>query len=559
MAPLLLLAALPQPLGGSGGSVGPAGRPGPQCPALYVSEPARPGPKVRALLPDGSGAAGGAKRSGPGAPPEHDALLPDPSPGASFGHPPRIFRLDFGVSPRRCRGPDRVYLACARPTGSYECLTLALRSRCENRTERQGRGGQGRGGRRGQACPPGGVAGGALRDSRPAPGGPGAGPQAPAEAALRRAAGAQPVPPAARAPSCSCPQLLVPPAARAPSRSLPVVSPSPTAAPCELDENTRRCHRQQLPSHESCRMYQTCHHAVLISGGWQEQITCPHHARNLRLFAQMLGRIGFRQEHIEAFFAGDSQAPGIDQLLQRAPAFSLPHSALDWEERGAEVGDVYPAAEKRLSRSHLALGCRGLLYADSLVLYLNSPGGRDGTMLLWASKENGSERPRGGAERTGPPRISRWSADPRERYPVAELLADLEGCNARSVFLFLDRSYPGPLARKLLASGRHGNVVLVSGQLGSDVARGSAPSEFWARPQPAQCLLQDLGQVGGPAAAGSSPGATLQLLNVTLAGAPCHSTPPRTEDKRRREFLGCQNLPTRLWCQATHTPQQDDA
>lgn len=79
---------------------------------------------------------------------------------------------------------------------------------------------------------------------------------------------------------------------------------------------------------------------------------------------------------------------------------------------------------------------------------------------------------------------------------MAELLADLEGCNARSVFLFLDRSYPGPLARKLLASGRHGNVVLVSGQLGSDVARGSAPSEFWARPQPAQCLLQDLGQVG---------------------------------------------------------------
>ncbi|CAM2100730.1 unnamed protein product [Caretta caretta] len=63
----------------------------------------------------------------------------------------------------------------------------------------------------------------------------------------------------------------------------------------------------------------------------------------------------------------------------------------------------------------------------------------------------------------------------------------------------------------------------------------------------------------GPRAAGSSPGATLQLLNVTLAGAPCHSTPPRTEDKHRRVFLGCQNLPTRLCCQATHTPQQDDA
>ncbi|CAM4614168.1 unnamed protein product [Lepidochelys olivacea] len=306
--------------------------------------------------------------------------------------------------------------------------------------------------------------------------------------------------------------------ARAPSRSLPVVSPSPAAAPCELDENRRRCHRQQLPSHKTCRMYQTCHHAVLISGSWQEQITCPHHARNLRLFAQMLGQNGFRQEHIEAFFTGDGQAPGQGAALG---------------PRGR--GGGRRLAEKRQIRSHLALGCRGRLYADSLVLYLNSPG----TMLLWASKENGS-------------------ADPRERYPVAELLADLEGSNARSVFLFLDRSYPGPLARKLLASGRHGNMVLVSGQLGSHVARGSAFSEFWARPQPDQCLLQDLGQAG-LRAAGSSPGATLQLLNVTLAGAPCHSTLPRTEDKRRREFLGCQNLPTRLWCQATHMPQQDDA
>ncbi|CAM5146794.1 unnamed protein product [Eretmochelys imbricata] len=518
MAPLLLLAALPQPLGG--GSVGPAGRPGPQCPALYVSEPARPGPKVRALLPDGSGAAGGAKRSGPGAPPAQDALLPDPSPGASFGHPPRIFRLDFGVSPRRCRGPDRVYLAAARtgPSG-------------KGAAGRAGEAAGARGGRREES-----LAG--LCEIHVLP--PVVAAQDPRRPQRLHCVELQGLSP--------CPQLPVPPAARAPSRSLPVVSPSPTAAPCELDENTRRCHRQQLPSHESCRMYQTCHHAVLISGGWQEQITCPHHARNLRLFAQMLGRIGFRQEHIEAFFAGDGQAPGQGAAL--GPRVTA-------RGGGAEVGDVYPAAEKRLSRSHLALGCRGLLYADSLVLYLNSPGGRDGTMLLWASKENGSG-PGAALREPGPPG-SPGGGRPQGALPCAELLADLEGCNARSVFLFLDRSYPGPLARKLLASGRHGNVVLVSGQLGSDVARGSAPSEFWARPQPAQCLLQDLGQVGGPAAAGSSPGATLQLLNVTLAGAPCHSTPPRTEDKRRREFLGCQNLPTRLWCQATHTPQQDDA
>ncbi|XP_038277915.2 uncharacterized protein LOC119863467 [Dermochelys coriacea] len=507
MAPLLLLllAALPQPLGGSGRfaqprlrrwgaaalrhlQAAPRGGPGPECPALYVSEPARPGHKVWALLPDGSGAAGGANRSGPGAPPAHDALLLlDPSPGASFGHPLRLFHLDFGVSPGRCRGPDRVYL------GSYECLSLALRSRCENRTKRHGRGGQGKR-----------EAAGARRARREEPL---AGlceihflPLVVAALDPRRQQRLHCVELQGFSP---CPQLL------------PIVSPSPAAAPCELDKNTRRCHRQQLPSHKSCRMYQTCDHAVLISGGWQEQITYPHHARNLQLFAQMLRQNGFRQEHIKAFFAGNGQAPGA-----------------------AEVGDVYPATEKRLIRSHLALVCRTRLCADSLVLYLNSPTRSDGTMLLWDSNENGI-------------------ADPKERYPVAELLTDLEGCNARRVFLFLDQSYPGPLARKLLASGRHGNVVLVSSQKGSDVTRGSAFSEFWAGLQPDQCLLQHLRQEG-PQAAGSSPGATLQLLNVTLAGAPCHSTPPLTEDERRREFLGCQNLPTMLWYQAMHTQRQDD-
>ncbi|CAM5093027.1 unnamed protein product [Natator depressus] len=409
MAPLLLLAALPQPLGGSGrfaqprlrGAAAlrrvlaapwaPRGGPGPECPALYVSEPARPGPKVRALLPDGSGAAGGATRSGPGAPPAHDALLLDPSPGASFGHPPRLFRLDFGVSPRRCRGPDRVYL------GSCECLTLALRSRGENRTERRGRGGQG------QGRPP--------------------GPGAPAERSRWRGS----------ARFTSCPwwwQRRTPGARRGCTASgcrgsarVPGRSPS-APAPRPLPESWTRTRAGAAGS--------SCPPTSPAAGTRPATTPCSSQgwpgwgaAGRNRSPTPTTPATCFRQEHIEAFFAGDGQAPG---------------------------------------------------------------------------NENGS-------------------ADPRERYPVAELLADLEGCNARRVFLFLDRSHPGPLARKLRASGRLGNVVLVSGQLGSDVARGSAFSEFWARPQPDQCLLQGLG-LAGPGAAGSSPGATLQLLNVTLAWAP---------------------------------------
>lgn len=43
--------------------------------------------------------------------------------------------------------------------------------------------------------------------------------------------------------------------------------------------------------------------------------------------------------------------------------------------------------------------------------------------------------------------------------------------------------------------------------------------------------------------------AALGLMNVTLAGAPCNSTPPLTEAEMRKEYMGCQNLPTALWYQ----------
>lgn len=80
---------------------------GPAAAVVYVSEPSRAGHKVRALLPDGSGD----RTSLPAAAPAHDAVLVlDPSPGANFGHPLLLFYVDFSVSPRRCRGRDRLYL-----------------------------------------------------------------------------------------------------------------------------------------------------------------------------------------------------------------------------------------------------------------------------------------------------------------------------------------------------------------------------------------------------------------------------------------------------------------
>lgn len=47
---------------------------------------------------------------------------------------------------------------------------------------------------------------------------------------------------------------------------LPLTSPSAPISSCELNKNTRRCHQQRLATHLSCRLYQTCDHAVLLSG-----------------------------------------------------------------------------------------------------------------------------------------------------------------------------------------------------------------------------------------------------------------------------------------------------
>nr|XP_060629138.1 uncharacterized protein LOC132773718 [Anolis sagrei ordinatus] len=471
------------------------------APAVYVSAPARPGTKLRALLPDGWGdraaaaapqapsrshnASGGAL-SRPAAAGQDAILVLDPSPGASFGHPILLFYLDFNVSPRRCRSRDRLYL------GSYECLTPAQRNHCENQLKRRPGRGKGWSQR---------ASGRVRREEAPV---------GLCEIHFLPTVVAAQDPKHLQNLHCMnlhgfslCPQ------------PLSLVSSSSTAAYCELNKNTRRCHRQQLPMYKSCRMYQTCDHAVLIAGGWQEQVTYPHHAQNLLLFYQMLQRNGFRQEHIKAFFANEGQA-----------------------SVAVEMGEVHPATEKLAIRSHLALLCRSLHCADSLVLYLNSPAASDGTMLLWDSNRNGI-------------------ADPKERYPITELLADLENCNARRVLLFLDQSYPGPLAKKLRASRRHPNVVLVRSN--GATTGGSAFAEFWAGLQPDQCLLQHILPVG-PWSAVLASGVPAQLLNVTLAGAPCHSVPPLGEEERQRRYQGCQNLPTMLWYQSRHQqlPQEDE-
>ncbi|XP_040056796.2 uncharacterized protein LOC120833603 [Gasterosteus aculeatus] len=467
--------------------------------AVYVSEPrtaAGNADTVVAILPDSSGGSAGSKlrggfrqqQSSPGSA-AHDAVLVlDPSPGENFGHPVVLFYVDVNVTKKRCSHLDGIYLG-------EECLTLALKGRCQNQLKRRQAGPErlmGNGHR---------LAGGPLRASVTTTGGGSRLVERPVGGLcevhfLPLVVGAgdsnrtQRLKCVDHAEFARCPQ------------PLPMGSPSLPASSCELNKNTRRCHQQPLATHLACRLYQTCDHAVLLSGGWQQQMTFQRHVENLQRFYRMLRNNGFHKEHIKTFFASSGQLPG-------------------------DVEGVYSATEKAAIRNHVSYVCRKQHCADSLVLYLNSPTRNDGAMLLWDANLNGI-------------------ADSKERYSVNELLADLAGCRAARVLLFVDQSYSGVLSKRLRGSQKHRNVVLIQSQSRHGRQRSSPGWDegSWSHVGPASCLLGHLGKGTGTSRL-LEPWAG--LLNVTLAGAPCNATPPLTEGEMRREYQGCQNLPTALW------------
>ncbi|XP_059355726.1 uncharacterized protein si:ch211-67e16.11 isoform X2 [Carassius carassius] len=457
---------------------------------VYVTESGSG--KVLAILPDSySSGALQSKQSGfsadasaederraneelyPGASAHDAALLLDPSPGESFGHPVVLFYVDFNTTKKKCAHMDGIYLG-------EECLTMAVKTRCQNQLKRR----RSRSDRMVSR----------VRTRRSTTGRTGRAEHSSGLCEIHFLPLVVGVKDSNRTQRLHC--VDHPDFARCP-QPLPLTSPSTPISSCELNKNTRRCHQQRLATHLSCRLYQTCDHAVLLSGGWQEQITYQQHAKNLQLFDQMLRNNGFHKDHIKTFFAGNGQVAA------------------------KETEGMYPATEKEVIRNHISYICRKQHCVDSLVLYLNSPTRNDGTMLLWDRNNNGI-------------------ADLKERYSVGELLADLAGCRASRVLLFVEQSYSGVLSKRLMGSLKHVNVVLLNGLPWVHTA------EFWASLHPSECLIDHLSK---SSAMPRLADAALGLMNVTLAGAPCNSTPPLTEAEIRKEYMGCQNLPTALWYQ----------
>ena len=72
-------------------------------------------------------------------------------------------------------------------------------------------------------------------------------------------------------------------------------------------DNTKRCSTTHETVHTSCRMFEICDQAVLISGGWNRLTTGTRHKRNVELFYWMLRENGFKKRNIKIFFANGAE------------------------------------------------------------------------------------------------------------------------------------------------------------------------------------------------------------------------------------------------------------
>lgn len=92
-----------------------------------------------------------------------------------------------------------------------------------------------------------------------------------------------------------------------------------------------------------------------------------------------------------------------------------------------------------------------------------------------------------------------FQADLKERYTVNDLLADLAGCKATRVLLFVDQSNSGVLSKRLRGSQKHLNVVLIQGKAWQSHSHQRFDPVWedsdWSYINPATCLLDYFGKV----------------------------------------------------------------
>nr|XP_024218811.1 uncharacterized protein LOC106678599 [Halyomorpha halys] len=235
-----------------------------------------------------------------------------------------------------------------------------------------------------------------------------------------------------------------------------------------------------------CVFMRTCHHAVMLSGGWNKQLADEESFSNLRVMNSMLRRNRFASPNIKMFYGN-----GLNQIEK--------------DLYSEELGNVYPSGIKFALRYHLRSLCEVRQCSNTLFIYLNSPARPDGASLLWDVSGNGE-------------------LDETEVYTVKEMMRDLGNCKARRTVIIADQAFASEIIKALdKYSDNFKNTILFSPE--TEDNKNSLVSAFgglasW------QCISNL-----GPTWTGRD------ITNITLAGAPC-------DINMTEEPAACQNLST---------------
>ncbi|XP_064614583.1 uncharacterized protein LOC135478242 [Liolophura sinensis] len=444
---------------------------------VYVAGPTVYG-RYRVNLPGES-----LTRSGP----KDGVVVLDPYPKANFGHLVLVFFIEKNIMREVCERQGGHF------AGYGDCLTLALKKRCKNALERTKR-------RRNMArrC---------EVNFLPA--------------VMLNAGDDRKMYTLGRKSYLKCYELK----GFAPCPELRPLNETSELICNPLRDNTQRCSTTHETVHTSCRVFEICDQAVIISGGWNRLMSTKRHKNNAWNFFHMLRDNGFLRRNIKIFFANG--AKGGEQ---------------DVEERHS----VHPAAMKLALRYHIQKICKSPHCVDSFVIYMNSPAKNDGTSLLWDLNGDGL-------------------AEDSEKYTVRELKHDLHKCAARQVHIVVDQSYGGVISEAFKKSKHHSNVIVMSGTRSNEYAFNNEYTNHWLSYNSSQVATkcsQNIHEESVGSVRNSTP--DIQeghegVVKATIFGAPCDVRPPFTRRELRQEYLGCQNLPTAVWLMKVFRTRQSDS
>ena len=70
-----------------------------------------------------------------------------------------------------------------------------------------------------------------------------------------------------------------------------------------LRENSKRCETGNYLIHSSCRLFEICDHAVLLTGGWNPSTITSTYRRNTLAMYRLFRDNGFKRKNIKVFYA----------------------------------------------------------------------------------------------------------------------------------------------------------------------------------------------------------------------------------------------------------------